>query len=359
MIKLKQLHYYAATTVCTLTALITTTLLLAANNNAFSADTLYDVDFSSPPHTVGQPPVLGTGNPPRDKPTSIPFGDPTVVSALGALTDQPCQFGNGTTGYDQLQFTTGKDYPGGFDVAYDNYHIEMDVLIENLSGSSQDRFTILLDCPTIHNLYFEPSGNIRTFPGTNIGTFSFGVPVHVEWDLDILNQTWAITIDGNKLFEDTSTGIEQLRAIRINQSGENSNDAAAIDNVIVTGGAADCLNLSLDNNNAGTNSTFTVTGLVPGATTTILYSFSPGTFIYEGNGWCVEFDLYFASLIKARDSMVGGNPKTDTNNDGRVDITTPVPCAAGGKTVYFQAAQKGTCPGVCMSNVLKVTFNPC
>ncbi len=29
---------------------------------------LYDVDFGTPPHTVGQPPVVGEGRPPRDRP---------------------------------------------------------------------------------------------------------------------------------------------------------------------------------------------------------------------------------------------------------------------------------------------------
>ncbi|MFB3106698.1 MAG: hypothetical protein ACE1ZA_17490, partial [Pseudomonadales bacterium] len=54
--------------------------------------TLYDIDFGSPPHTVGLPPATGAGRPPRDTVSTIVFGSPTVVSGFGALTDQPLEF---------------------------------------------------------------------------------------------------------------------------------------------------------------------------------------------------------------------------------------------------------------------------
>ena len=59
---------------------------------------LYDVDFGTPPHTVGQPPVTGTGPAPRETPTGSLGGDPTVLAAFEDMIDQPCCFGNGTTG---------------------------------------------------------------------------------------------------------------------------------------------------------------------------------------------------------------------------------------------------------------------
>jgi len=51
--------------------------------------TLIDVDFGAP-HTVGNPPVEGfSGPPPLNTVGEIFSGNPTVVSSLGALTDQP------------------------------------------------------------------------------------------------------------------------------------------------------------------------------------------------------------------------------------------------------------------------------
>ena len=52
---------------------------------------LYDVDFNSHPHYVGQPPAVGTGLVPRSTITRIPFGSPIVAAAVGRLTDQPPQ----------------------------------------------------------------------------------------------------------------------------------------------------------------------------------------------------------------------------------------------------------------------------
>lgn len=123
------------------------------------------------------------------------------------------------------------------------------------------------------------------------------------------------------------------------------------------GGALDCLSLEIDNNNAGSPSTFTLSGMPNGGTGAVLYSFRTGVFEFEGLGYCVAFDLFFRNAGEAQSQMVGQG--RDTNNDGAVEFTVPVPCAAGGRTIYFQGALKGTCPDVCMSNLLEVTFNPC
>ncbi|MBL1217763.1 MAG: hypothetical protein D8M59_09735 [Planctomycetes bacterium] len=119
----------------------------------------------------------------------------------------------------------------------------------------------------------------------------------------------------------------------------------------------DCLNLSIDNNNAGTDSTFTLSGLTPGSTGAVLYSLRTGSFVYEGSGYCVDFGLGFRNAREAQAQLIG--QARDTDGDGVVAITIKIPCAAGGKTVYFQGAEKGTCPDNCMSNVIKVTFLPC
>ncbi|MBL1218739.1 MAG: hypothetical protein D8M59_14750, partial [Planctomycetes bacterium] len=123
------------------------------------------------------------------------------------------------------------------------------------------------------------------------------------------------------------------------------------------GGSVDCLDLSIDNEFAGTPSTFTLCGLTPGGTAAVVYDFVEGSWNFSGNGWCVEFGLAIRNPGEAQSQLVGQG--RDTDNDGCVQFTVPVPCAAGGKTVYFQGAEKNTCPDACMSNVLAVTFAPC
>ena len=192
---------------------------------------LYDVDFGTPPHTVGQPPVIGNGDAPRKTPTSIPFGDPTVVTTLGGLTDQPCAFGNGTTGYDQLQFRIGGGHVGSFD-DQDYYHVEMDVVVERLDSGN---FTILCDLPTVHNVIFNPDGQITSFPGGLEATYEFGVPVHLEFEVGLFAPShWKVWIDGSLVFSVPYTGYE-FESLRVNLTGQNASDAAAMDNFRVYG----------------------------------------------------------------------------------------------------------------------------
>jgi len=192
---------------------------------------LYDVDFGTPPHIVGEPPVVGTGDPPRDTPTSIPFGDPTVVEALGLLTDQPCSFGNGTTGYDQLQFTVQADYPGGFDEQYEVYHLEMDVLVEELIGSY---FVLLIDAPQVHNIYFNADGTMTSFPAGLDATFGFGVPYCLKVTFDIPRDRWRVWLNG-ELIHHTNHAGSFMRSFRYNLSGNHVDDSVGIDNVRIYG----------------------------------------------------------------------------------------------------------------------------
>ena len=205
---------------------------------------LYDVDFGTPPHTVGQPPATGTGPPPRETPTSIVFGDPTVVAALGVLSDQPCEFGNGTTGYDQLRFGVHPSDAHGFAEAYDRYHVELDVLVEQLDGTVPSNcFTVILDTPTVRNLNFEPDGDIRLWPADGsglIGTYDFGVPVFVEMDVDIPGDELAVRLDGTEAYSG-SYNADKLHSIRFNLDGEHAGDAVAVDDFRVYGADQACV----------------------------------------------------------------------------------------------------------------------
>lgn len=121
------------------------------------------------------------------------------------------------------------------------------------------------------------------------------------------------------------------------------------------GGETDCLSLSVDSNFAGSPATFTVSG-DPNVTVAVLYSFRTGSFQFTGFGWCVDLGLFFSGLSDAQSKILG---QGNTNGSGVFNTTVPIPCAAGNLTVFFQAAQRGTCPDPCSSNVLEVTFVPC
>ena len=199
-------------------------------------DLLYDVDYDTPPHIVGAPPVVGTGPAPRRTPSSIWFGDPTVVASHGPLTDQPCRFGNGTTGYDQLEFYARGGSPSGFPNAYDNYHIEMIGVVTSLSGSTSNDFTVLIDIPTAYSVRFRADGSIYVWPtGVVIGTYSIGTPFLLEIDLDVAGDMWRVSLDGSELYS-APASADELRAVRVNLTGQYTDDQAAMDEFKVYGG---------------------------------------------------------------------------------------------------------------------------
>jgi len=120
-------------------------------------------------------------------------------------------------------------------------------------------------------------------------------------------------------------------------------------------GPGTCLDLAIDGSFAGSPIDITLSNMTPGATGAVLYSFNLNGFTFNGFGWNVDFDLGFNSPMDAQAHMVF--QADDVDNDGEIFATVPVPCQAGGVTVYFQGAEQGA--DVCMSNVVEITFVPC
>ena len=89
-------------------------LLLAALPGVGGADPLYDVDFGTPPHSLGQPPATGAGSFPRDVPTDLLGTSIEVVAGSGALSDQPAQLSG-----DATQFIGFSLSGSGFDAESD------------------------------------------------------------------------------------------------------------------------------------------------------------------------------------------------------------------------------------------------
>ncbi|RME38784.1 MAG: hypothetical protein D6788_06740 [Planctomycetota bacterium] len=215
------------------------------------AAVLYDIAFGTPPHVLNQPPVNGTGAPPRDRVTGIPFGSPTVVSSVGALTDQPLLFDivlTSPTGLELIEMDIGPNasLSGGFPFLGlpAAYHVETDVLIDSLGSfaGSAGSFVLLLDSPEAHQILFRDTGDITARVlgnggyAVNIGTYQPGVPVHVEVDVDAVQQTWAISIDGAPSFAGgfPISPLQPMNQIRIALSVGAVSDRAAIDNVLVS-----------------------------------------------------------------------------------------------------------------------------
>jgi len=181
-------------------------LLLASPDAPTSFSTLfYDVDFGTPPHTVGKPPVADYFGPaPRNYPSGVYFGAPIVVAAEGALDQQPLRFGSGISRYDQVGFGIAGT---GFDDKLPFYHFELTVLCVSCTTTVLPPLVIFLDSPTAHQIRLLPDGSISALTlgedgqETPIGSWEAGVPIRVVVDVernqeDLRNSQWTIALDG-------------------------------------------------------------------------------------------------------------------------------------------------------------------
>ncbi len=111
---------------------------------------------------------------------------------------------------------------------------------------------------------------------------------------------------------------------------------------------ADCLDLTIDNLIAGQRATFTITNGTPGKRAVTVYGTNAGqTAVNNVAGYCATFGIKGVNQNK----IIGGLNRTFDVN-GEVAFGLNVPGGLSGLGVFFQSAQKGTCPDECMSNLV-------
>jgi hypothetical protein len=125
-------------------------LLVFLGSSAASGDSptaLYDVDFSSPLHTVGSIPTTGFGAAPRATPTSVTTSTSRVqvVSSYGDLIDQPMAFPSGSRGTAAFSMTGLAAGP--------MVVLEMNVVVD-------DDLRLILSAPNANVIHFRPNGDV-------------------------------------------------------------------------------------------------------------------------------------------------------------------------------------------------------
>jgi hypothetical protein len=203
---------------------------LIAANTAFGL--LYDIDFGTPPHTVGLPPAVGAGPPPRATVSSINRGTPTVRPSFGNLTDQPLVFDSFDAEGDQIQLNL-TDLPASL-----FYQLRCQIELGNMEMGGT--FTILFDTPQVRTITFQPTGNVNAFvPGVfsgSIGTVAIGAIVDLRVDVDLAANNWEIFLDNVSAHSGGFGGAGQVNDVRIstNVTVNPPGVAAALDNVIIS-----------------------------------------------------------------------------------------------------------------------------
>ncbi len=186
------------------------TLLLLPAAGA-QATIYYDVDFGTPPHTVGQPPVIGGGPIPRATVSSIVFGTPLVVAALGDLTDQPLQLSSTDGQGDQVSFSLSS-LP-----AASRYCFSIQALVSLAQGTAD--LAVLFDAPTVRTVRFRADGTVAIFVSGGgtivIGNYTIGRIVNLRVEIDLAADVWNIYLDNVLAHSGPFGGATQLSSVRI------------------------------------------------------------------------------------------------------------------------------------------------
>lgn len=199
------------------TAFMVISLLMFVSGNFFTEGKVYyDIDFSSPEHTVGQPPAVGTSITTLSK---IVFGEPLVVDSMDNLQDQPLEFNtlgnNAPFYYDQIML----DMNDGNDLYYVSFKIETQNLL-----SSTNQFTVFFDTPNVRSIRFSGNGICNIFENTPV-SFQDNELLHFEALFDISQKHAIVHINGIQHYNGSLGSVSYLRTIRfslgLSQSGDS------------------------------------------------------------------------------------------------------------------------------------------
>ncbi|HWN83022.1 MAG TPA: FlgD immunoglobulin-like domain containing protein, partial [Candidatus Udaeobacter sp.] len=193
---------------------------------------------------------------PRETVSQVMFGIPTVVAALGALTDQPLLFTSFDGQGDQIKFQLDDLAAASF------YCFQADVVVTETQTNPDGVLTFYFDALPggVRTVFFEPDGEIRARIGADpsdlIGTSTLGTAVHLQVEIDLVNDLWVISLDGEEVWADSFGAVNSLAALRVSTpvTASPAHLTAAIDNLTINDGICDpkpCLRLAFDEVTAG------------------------------------------------------------------------------------------------------------
>ncbi len=175
---------------------------------------------------------------------------------------------------------------------------------------------------------------------------------------------------------DVSTGDLMGRFLASDAaSGDQFGIALAIENDVIVAGApgdddrgggsgsgyvfdadavASCLQLTVPKLFAYGNYWFTLTGGTPGSKAITVYGGKAGESVVRGSrSYCATFGIKDVMPKK----IVEGYGSNIFDANGEIRKLVFIPKGAAGKDLYFQSAERGTCPDECVSNLARAHVN--
>jgi len=183
---------------------------------AVSGQVIYDISFSAPAQTAGQPVRTGSG---PLYPSAIRFGSPTVQASEGSLTDQQLILdmdGNPAPFYyDQIALNLSLSRPKGL-------LIEFDIETHSVVGSV-GAFAMLFDSPSTRAVKLLSDGSVAIMnpnPANTYttqrrgGGFRGGGAMHLEGRIDFERDEWGASLNSSPMGASGLLGVRNVSTIR-------------------------------------------------------------------------------------------------------------------------------------------------
>ena len=202
---------------------------LRTNITQTSQAPLYDVSFSTPPHTVGQTPALTpTGAGPRHGISSLTFGSsPTVVPSFATIPSQCVELDV----EDMLRFDLGPKH-GKFPTPHQACEISFDAMLP----AGMEEFVVLADAPSILRVDFTGDGLITFYAPplktVQIGTYAQGQKFNFKMFVDLPAKQCSFWKDGVLLATCPAPSATEFSSFRISTL-YNKGAAAGVDNIVI------------------------------------------------------------------------------------------------------------------------------
>lgn len=219
--------------------LLTAAALCALSINVNAETTLYDIDFSSPLHSVGSTPATGSST---QAVTWVSDDKPIVLDSFGVLTNQPLVYNpeGKRENFDHNQI--------GLHIyqAFKYYHLSFQMTTEDLINSGY-LFGVVFDpspeLSTMYGLVFDGAEGMTLLQSTEgnntilfLGAFNDNALFNISIDIDLINNVWSI--DSGLVPVHTGIFNSDIASIRFLLQPEDYDTevdpTVAIDNITLT-----------------------------------------------------------------------------------------------------------------------------
>jgi len=169
---------------------------------------------------------------------------------------------------------------------------------------------------------------------------------NAKWNMDafdssgnLITSSSIATVAGS--YGELALNGSGIRSVVITKTSGAS--AFVMDDLCVDLGS--CLTMDVSTLVSGQNATWGISGATPGARVAVIYGFAAGNTVVNGQfGYCATF-----GIKGVNSSKVVGSKLAD--GSGNASIIKKIPGGTSGVKVLTQAAQQGTCPNECLSDV--------